>query len=282
MKKKKDFLKRYNVRGHIVAKDMRKGSSTYGKIFHRAELGDWQPHTMTEVKDAKHLRELLKKGARKVVKPDLAFMKVPNSAILADAEKYAMKKLGIGEVSYKGIEKTSADFLNGYLRGATEKLGFSPTRVLFDDAMFTGANRKIAALAMEDGTIFLNRNYLGTVEKMTKTNMLQFRMGQFTTSSPGHVINHEMGHLKYFHMGGTEATANRKFSKNVLFKLKKDIGSENLRKYVSKYAMKSQGEFYAEMVAKELNGEALHPICKKYMKNIESALRRKQIKRIKK
>ena len=281
MRKKKAFMKKYNVRGHIVAKDMRKGSPTYGKIFHRAELGDWTPHTMTEVKDYDHLKRILKKGTRKDIVPELAFKKVPKSKTIQQAEEYARKKLGIKEVGYGGVGKVPSDLLNGYMRGSINKLGVKPTRVLFDDAIFVGRNKRVAALAMEDGSLYLNRKYLGTVEKMITTTKNQFRLGQFSTDSVGHVINHEFGHLKYFHIGGTEATAGKKLTKQMIHSLK-DIGPENLPRYVSKYALKNQGEFFAEMIAKQLNGESLHPVCRKIMFDIERGVRRKGIQKVRK
>lgn len=281
MRKKKAFMKKYNVRGHIVAKDMRKGSPTYGKLFHRAQLGDWTPSTMTEVKDYDHLKQLLKKGSRKYTPSELAFRKVPKSKTLRQAEEYAVKQLGIGEVSYSGVGKVPSDLLNGYMRGAIDNLGVKPTRVLFDDYLFVGRNKNVAALAMEDGTLYLNSKYLGTVEKMKKAAKAQFEFGHFTTDSVGHVINHEFGHLKYFHLGGTEASAGKKLTKQMIGSLK-DIGPENLSRYVSKYALKNQGEFFAEMIAKELNGEMLHPVCRKIMSDIERGIRRKGIQRVRK
>jgi len=59
-----------------------------------------------------------------------------------------------------------------------------------------------------------------------------------------------------------------------MIKSLKDIGEENLSLYVSKYARKNQGEFYAEMYAKLLNGEQLHPVVKNIMRDIEKGIKR--------
>jgi hypothetical protein len=102
----------------------------------------------------------------------------------------------------------------------------------------------------------------------------QSDIGQFLTSSRGHVLRHELGHQRYFQLGGTEATAGRRLSKAALNELSKGIGKVNMPRYVSKYALKSEGEFYAELLARKLAGERLHPVTAKIMRDIEKRVKR--------
>ncbi|RLC68617.1 MAG: hypothetical protein DRH97_02555, partial [Chloroflexi bacterium] len=281
-KKKTDFLTRYRVRGHTVAVDMREGSETYGKIFHRRGLGDFQPHTMTEVKNYDHLQELLKKGSRPMPELHTAYRTgVPTAKDLKAAENYAKKNLKIVDVDYDEIDKKAGDSLNRYIGGMIDKTGVTPKAVIFDDAMFAkGASRRYAAIAMEDGTLYLNRKMFKNVDMINRLSSHQFAIGEFTTSSEGHVLRHEMGHLKYFELGGTEVSARKKLTRGMINDLKA-IGPENLPRYVSIYAQKNQGEFYAEMIAKQMNGERLHPVCVKMMRDIEDNLKKlKKVKRL--
>jgi len=269
--KKIKFMEKYGVRGHTVLKDMRTESPTYGKIFYRKGLGDFTVDTMTEVKDYDHLKKLLKKGAKKAVKQPEAIAKVPKFDTLSKAESYAKKRLGITELDFDDLQADAGNLMNRYLTGALENLEVQPKRILFDQSLFMGRNRNVAALAMEDGSLYFNERFFKTVDDIERVIKGQYKINQFSTDSLGHILRHESAHLKYFNMGGTEATAERKFTKAMLDDLKA-IGSENIDKYISRYAKKNQGEFYAEMYAKIMNGEQIHPAAKKVLDRIEAGL----------
>ena len=120
-----------------------------------------------------------------------------------------------------------------------------------------------------------------TADDISFTAKESFKDGHWITASRGQVVRHEMGHLKYFQKGGTEVLANKKLTPQMIKDLQKGIGDANLPKHVSKYARKSQGEFYAESYAKLLNGEQLHPVVKKIMRDIEKGIKKGTVKKAK-
>jgi len=94
----------------------------------------------------------------------------------------------------------------------------------------------------------------------------QSAIGQFATDSKGHIFRHELAHQRYFQLGGTEVSAARKVNTKELYKA---IGRTDLPDYVSKYALRNEGEFYAEMIARRLDGQKLQPVVEKFMNDIE-------------
>jgi len=273
IKRKNDFVKRYNVRPHTVVVDRRPGSPTYGKYFYRKGLGDFSPQTMTEVKDFDHLKRLLLKGKKRETLSE-AIVKVPKSSTTEVAEVWAKKKYKLEVVDYGKIDPKVGDIINKHLGGSIEQLGVKPKGIFVDEGVFVGKNKNAVAMAFEDGSLYFNPRAFNSAEKLRDIMEYNFKIGQFSTMSEGHLIKHEMGHLKYFNMGGTEKTSALKLTKTMLKDLQKGVGDENLKRYVSAYARKSQGEFYAEMTAKTLNGERLHPAVKKIMQDMEKALKK--------
>lgn len=276
-KKKLDFIKKYNGRAHTILADKRRDSETFGKYFYRKGLGDFQPKTMTEVKSWKHLNELLQKGRPKEILKE-AIVKVPKSKNLEQAVAYAKNNFKIKNVDFDEIDAKAGDLLNQYLGGTINSLKITPKTISFADDVFVGKYRGVAALAQENGTIYFNRTFFKTVSEIENTIAFNAKAGQFLTSSPGHIIRHELAHLKYFHKGGTEATAAMKLTKTQINEISKAIGKGNLPKYMSKYGMKNQGEFYAEAVAAQMNGQRLHPVINKIVKDIEKSLKKNLVK----
>lgn len=272
--KKTEFVEKYKVRAHTVVVDKRPDSETYGKIFYRKGLGDWTPSSMTEVKDYAHLKELLKQGARKEeVAIEPVTVKLPSFNLNKEIEKWFVDKYKFKEVDFAGIElKTSKELARG-ISESIETLSVRPKGVKFldDFKKFNGGlKNSTAAEVGEDGVIYFNKSFFKNIDYLKDMSKFHFETGHFTTASPMHIVRHEIGHLKYFKIGGTEKTAARKLSP----KLVKNIGPENVAKYISKYGLKNEGEFYAEMLAKRMAGEKLHPIAARYIKDIEKGLKR--------
>jgi len=270
--RKKEFLKRYNGKAHTVLVDKRPGSPTYNKYFYRKGLGNFTPNTMMEVKDFTHLKDLIVKGRKKEVLKE-SVVHVPKSKTTVAAENYAKEKFGIKVVEYGGATPDVADFINSYIGGSIEKLGMKPKGLYFDSSVFEGKAKRAIGMAFEDGKIYFNPKSFASLDKIRNDMAQFFQSGQFSTFSEGHVVRHEMGHLKYFHIGGTEKTAAQKLTASMQKDLIDGIGLENIPKYVGYYGRKTQGEFYSEMWSKILNGEKLHPAAQKIMKDIEKGLK---------
>lgn len=269
---KKAYAKKYNGRIHTIVTDRRPGSPTYGEYYYRKGVGNYDIKNMMEVKDFDHMKELLLKGRKEEVLKQ-AIVKVPESKNIKMAEEYAKNKFGVKYVDYDGASPEVGDLINKYLGGSIEQLTIKPKGVFIDNSVFIGRNENAIAMAFENGNIYFNSKIFSSIEQIKTDASFFFKSGQFSTASEGQVVRHEAAHLKYFHIGGTEKTGAQKLTAVMKNDLQDGIGIENLPKYVSKYARRSQGEFYAEMTAKLLNGEKLHPVCTKIMKDIEKGLK---------
>lgn len=269
---KKAYAKKYNGRIHTIVTDRRPGSPTYGKYYYRKGVGNYDIKNMMEVKDFDHMKELLLKGRKEEVLKQ-AIVKVPESKHIKMAEEYAKNKFGVKVVDYDGAPPEVGDLINKYLGGSIENLGVKPKGIFIDNSIFIGKSENAIAMAFENGNIYFNPKLFSSIEQIKADTSFLFKSGQFSTASEGQIVRHEAAHLKYFHLGGTEKTAAQKLTTAMKDDLQNGIGIENLPKYVSKYARQSQGEFYSEMTAKLLNGEKLHPVCTKIMKDIEKSLK---------
>jgi len=272
--RKTNFEKMYGVRGHTVVVDSTPGSDTFGKMFYRQGHANYSLSTMQEVRDMDHLRVLIKKGAKKFDEPPIARAKVPATKTLKQSENWMKTQLGIKEVDYDDLDNRLARLFNDYAKGAFDELKVRPTAIRFDAGLFTGRNRNLAGLSFEDGTIAFNPKYMRTIDDIQRLVNEQKGLDWFTTGSKGHVFRHELGHQKYFKLGGTEASAGKKLSQKTISDLRKGIGRTDMPRFVSKYALKNEGEFYAEMAARQLNGQAIHPVTKKLMIDIEKSLKK--------
>jgi len=279
--RKATFSKKYGVRGHQVAIDADAGSDFFGQVFYRSDIGKWRLKSMEQIghiddaETVKKLTALLKRGSRKEVKLDRAVKaKVPNTQTLKQSENWMKRQLDIDVVDYDEVDVAVSREFNRYARGAIDELGVKPKSIHFDESYFVGRNKEIAALSFEDGTVAFNPKFFKTIDDLERLGKEQFRAGQFVTDSKGHIFRHELGHQRYFNLGGTEASSGRKLSKGALEELKKGIGKANLPKFVSKYSLSSEGEFYAEMTARLLAGKPLHPVARKVMTNIERRIKK--------
>jgi len=274
MLKKEKFVDTYKVRSHLVVVDKRPDSETYGKMFYRRKLGNFNLSNMTEVKDYDQLKSLLKQGARKEpIAFDIPVVKLPMFKKAEDAAKWLSDTYKIKEVDFAGVDLKVAKKVTGSLSEGMETLGIKPKGIKFldDFGVFNaGKINKTIAEVGNDGIIYFNKSYFKNLNYLEDMSKFHFKTGHFITDDPMHIVRHEMGHLKYFKIGGTDVTAERKISAKLL----KDIGESNIPRYVSKYGLKNEGEFYAEMMAWRLNGEKLHPLIEKYMKDIEKNLKR--------
>jgi len=270
--KKIAFENKYKVRPHTVVIDKTPGSETYGKVFYREGHAKFLLKTMTEVGDSsdpligEKLTALVKKWAKPVPAPAYARVITPEVTSLKKAEVWAQKNLGVKKVDFDNLETKTADLFNQYAKGAIEELKIKPSAIRFDSSLFTGANKRVVALSFEDGTVAFNPNLIRTAKELQAVVKQQSAIGQFATDSKGHIFRHELAHQRYFQLGGTEASAARKINVKELYKA---IGRTDLPDYVSKYAMRNEGEFYAEMLAKRLDGVKLHPVVEKFMNDIE-------------
>jgi len=277
--RKRAFVKKYGVRGHTVAIDKTPGSETFGKIFYREGFKKYRLENMIEVKDYDHLKQLLKKGAKEP--PTIASVKakVPKLNTLKKNENWAKKNLRLVEADYDELDNDVANLFNSYLKGAADELQVKPVAVRFDERLFLGKNANVTALSFEDGTLAFNPKFFQHMDDLKLFMKEQNDIGQFVTASRGHVFRHELGHLRYFQMGGTEATATRKLSKKHLGMLSKDVGKSNMPRYLSKYSLKNEGEFYAEMMSRKLAGERLHPVTIRILNNIEKSIKKLKVKK---
>jgi len=289
IKRKKTFMQKYKVRGHQVVVDVSPGSETYGQLFYRKGIGRFRLKNMESLGNIGNpetftkLQSRLMKGARKFDSPPIAKAPKVNTRTVKQAENWAKKEMGIEQVDYDDLDNELAQLFNQYLKGAYDEYGVKPRVVKFDRSVFVGKNKGAAALSFEDGTMAFNPDLFTTVNEVRALMQEQaWSWNWLSTSDVGHVFKHEFGHLRYFQLGGTEASASRKLSKKTLEELYKGIGRTDLPRFISKYALKSEGEFYAEMMAKIMNGEPLHPVVKKVITQIEKRISkglRKKVKR---
>lgn len=279
--RKNAFAKKYGVRMHTMLVDKRPGSITYGKMFYRKGIGDFKPETMIGVADENHLRRLLNKGRQHTLPPVEAISKVPPSPNNFAAQNYA-RGTYTAEAYFDepGVHKSVGAFLNKYLKAASEELGVQPKSVRFGSIEFAGKNVNVAALATEQGHIILNKKFFVHEKYLADIIERSFNINGFSTNSAGHILRHEMGHLKYFQLGGTEKTSIRQLSKKHVLELRKNVGVQNIRKYMSGYGMTSEGEFYAEAMAQVLNGQRLHPVVNKIVKDIEKGLNKNLLNKL--
>lgn len=267
--RKAAFEKKYGVRGHTVVIEQTPGSPNFGKIYYKKGFANYRLNTMIEVRDDAHLVQLLKKGARKFDQPPVAKSAPVKTTSLKQSENFAKKTFGLKEVDYDDIDNRAAKLINQYLGGIAKEYKVTPTSVRINDVFFTGNNRSLAGVSFEDGTVAFNPKYFKSLDDMTIMAKDQFQVGRFSTSSRGHVVRHELAHQKYFQLGGTEATSARPLSEAVVKDLYKEIGPTDMPRFVSEYAFKNEGEFYAEAMAKMMNGDALHPVVKRIINQME-------------
>lgn len=286
--RKNAFVKKYGIRQHQTAIDMDVNSEHFGQVFYRKDIGSWRLRDMTmvgHIDDAEtmvKLKVLLNKGAKKFDTPPIAKAKVPMQKTRVRAENYAKKRFDLDVADYDDLDTDSANLFNQYLKGIADEYQVKPSAVRFDESFFVGKNRELAGLAFEDGTVAFNPRFFKTVDDMVDLVKEQHALdGWFGTASRGHVFRHEIGHQKYFALGGTEEMAGKKLSKKTIVELRKGIGKADMPRFISKYGLTNEGEFYAECFAKMANGEALHPVVKKIFLRMEVNLKKGLAKKVK-
>jgi len=275
--RKEKFAKKYGVRPHIVSIVKDPDSPLYGKIFYRSEIGAWRLKNMEEIADYDALKARILKGRRKKA-PKEAIKKMPSVETLKQAEDWGRKNLA-DVVDYDELSPEVAHMFNEYAAGAIKKMNVKIKQIVFDEDLFDDLT---LGLSKENGTLIFNPKSIRTKEKLEDLMESQFKANQFTTSSPGHVWRHEIAHQRYFQLGGTEEMANAAIPKKVFEQMKEDISKWKgwYKKYISNYATMSEGEFYAEILAWEMDGRFIHPVIKKYMVSIERKLKKNLIKRV--
>jgi len=268
------YAKRFKVKPGTIITDRRDSSPTFGNYYYRKGVGNFKiEYGMQLARDFDHLQSMVLRGKQEIQLTQ-AIAKVPVSKNIKMAEEWAKQKFSIKYVDYGSASPEVGDLINKYIGGSIERLGVKPKGLFYDASQFVGkANENVWAKAFENGNIYFNPAKFTSVDQVKNDLEFIFKSGKFSTVSEGHVIRHEVAHLKYFDIGGTEKTAAQKLTKTMQSDITNGIGEYNIPRYVSSYAEKSQGEFYAEMTTKLLNGEKLHPVCTKIMKDIERGLK---------
>jgi len=278
--RKLNFKNTYKVRQHQTAIDMTPDSDTFGNVFYRGEIGKWRLKSMENLGHIDDpativkLKARIMQGAKKFDQPPVAKANVPIAKSLKQAENWAVKNLDVNMADYDEMDTSVANLFNQYLKGVADEYKIKPSAIRVDATMFIGKNKNLAGLAFEDGTIAFNPKYFKSMDDLVTLVKEQHNINWFMTDSRGHIFRHELAHQKYFRLGGTESMANTKLSKKTISELKKGIGDTDLHKFVSKYSLKSEGEFYAEQMARQMNGVFIHPVAKKVMNDIERRVKR--------